>query len=483
MMLHARHLAGVLGACATLACGCHGRRLQRAEAPYLTSAETARLVDEQLRVDRRLAREPIHASVDQGVAVLRGTASSLLARERALDIAKNTLGVRSVVDHITIARSDVPDAALVREILDALGRDAATRSARVTVAVHDGAVTLQGVADSWAQRRLVAFEAEATKGVTDVNDLVVVQPTTQHPDAEILASVSQRIRFDPWLDGYPILVTVQDGAVRLRGEVATIAMRERAERDGWLEGVKGVDARDISVTGRLRGPVFARSKAKPPTDEECLAAIEAALRDDPRVGVMVPRVSVRGGVARLEGTVGSMRAQGAAEEDARDTVGITEVRDDTQVAPVVGMDDQDIARAVRKQLADDVTTARETDIRVSVTKGSVLLEGHVKTSFQQLAAVGDAAVIPGVVSVEDRLVVEQVGEDLGADVEQELARDPLVDAKQIRVQVSDDRTVTLAGTVNSWTEVRAAASDAISAGARRVVNLLQVRNQPPAIEP
>lgn len=54
---------------------------------------------------------------------------------------------------------------------------------------------------------------------------------------------------------------------------------------------------------------------------------------------------------------------------------------------------------------------------------------------------------------------------------------------QVKVRVSPNRTATLTGTVDSWSELRAATADAVAGGANRVVDLLQRRSERSYLEP
>ncbi len=122
-------------------------------------------------------------------------------------------------------------------------------------------------------------------------------------------------------------------------------------------------------------------------------------------------------------------------------------------------------------------------LRVSVVGGRVTVEGAVQTSLESLAVLGDIEKIPGVVAIESRLVNRSEARSVEGTIEDELHWDPLVGPGHVQVRVDPDGTATLTGTVNSWSELRAATSDAVAGGARHVVDLLERRYEPRYIEP
>ena len=83
--------------------------------------------------------------------------------------------------------------------------------------------------------------------------------------------------------------------------------------------------------------------------------------------------------------------------------------------------------------------------------------------------------MPGVFDVNDDLTVAGPPRDIKAGVEERLFWDPRVEHELVSVAVSPDGAAILTGTVNAWSEIRAARDDALRGGATRVTNMLQVR--------
>ena len=448
----------------------------------ISDAELTRAVQRRLDEEPTLARARIEVASTGGIVTLTGSAANLLASDRAAKVAETLKGVRAVVDRVAVAPPPVPDARVLRDLDEAFRRNPATARPAIGASVHEGVVTLRGTADSWQQKRLFEDVAEATTGVKRIDDQLALRQGAARPDREIAADVEQRVRYDAWLDGFPIEVHVVAGVVHLQGTVGSVATKRRATTDAWVAGVHDVDGSGLGVDWRARARAR-RSPYRHPTDAEIAGAVREAFGYDPRVGTLVPSAGVEGGVVRLEGTLDGIRAQRAATEDARDTVGVTDVRDDTRIAPSGVGDDSEIARRIEGALSGDSLVPDARSLRVSVAGGRVAVEGPVRTSLEGLAVLGDIERVPGVVAIDNRLVAQSEVHDVQSAIEDELRWDPLVVGGRVQVHVSPDRTATLTGTVDSWSELRAATADAVAGGATHVIDLLQRRNERSYIEP
>jgi osmotically-inducible protein OsmY len=137
--------------------------------------------------------------------------------------------------------------------------------------------------------------------------------------------------------------------------------------------------------------------------------------------------------------------------------------------------DADINRAVKRALADDPLLPSAGSIRASTAKGKVVLDGKLKSGIERLDALEDAASIPGVVEIVDRMKVERSPQDVKADIDDRLYWDAAVQRDRVQVAVAPDGVATLTGTLDSWSEIRAAVDDATRGGATRVVNLLELK--------
>ena len=110
----------------------------------------------------------LDVSTSQGIVTLSGSASNILAKERALKMAESIRGVRSVIDRIAVTPVSRSDADIRKDIQAALRQDPATESYRVAVSVQNAVATLSGSVGSYTERQLVARIAKGVKGTKDV---------------------------------------------------------------------------------------------------------------------------------------------------------------------------------------------------------------------------------------------------------------------------------------------------------------------------
>jgi len=62
----------------------------------------------RLRWDKALANAPIEINVqNENVVTLSGTVADDVARKTAVDLAQDTIGVRQVIDHLTVSSSTI----------------------------------------------------------------------------------------------------------------------------------------------------------------------------------------------------------------------------------------------------------------------------------------------------------------------------------------------------------------------------------------
>ena len=393
----------------------------------IPDADIAQAIARRLKGDGAARSEQLQVRVDDGSCVLSGTVGSLLAKERALRIVQTLRGVRSVIDHVEVRPVVRADAQLEGDVMRALQQDGVTRTDLVTVAAKDGRVTLSGVAASWPERALFTEVAETVKGVKSIDNRISATYALVTPEAQVVGAVRQRIADDIWLDGDAIAATITGRDVHLKGVVGSVADKARARSDAWLAGVDSVDDDGVVVDWAKRDDQRRSFDHAFRSDEGVAQAVRDAFELDPRLARLEPLVEVRGGVVELTGTVDSAKARHAAELDAKDTVGVMDLRNMAVV--------QEASRPVDLDLEGGVERARPAD--------------------------------------EPK--IERSAEEIKADIEDRLYWDATVERGRVKVSLSTDSVATLRGTVDSWSEIRAAVEDATWGGATRVVNALQVR--------
>ena len=184
----------------------------------------------------------------------------------------------------------------------------------VMITVNRGVVSLDGQADSYAERWAIERAARRVAGVVAINNYMAVKPPKAddfHEDGELAKVANRALEWDARVpDG--VRADVADGLVTLSGAVSLFSQKAAAEdavRN--LVGITGV-ANDITVVT----PVA-----------DLAAGIEAAVRRRIFANADAVTVKVVDGTVTLRGTVPTLYDRGAIERAAWSVPGITNVDD------------------------------------------------------------------------------------------------------------------------------------------------------------
>jgi osmotically-inducible protein OsmY len=140
-----------------------------------------------------------------------------------------------------------------------------------------------------------------------------------------------------------------------------------------------------------------------PSDEQIKRGVEQFLRESSRVDEKEVRVEVSGAVVTLTGAVDSAIEKRYARQLAEETPGVKRVSDQVRVKSFVRRTDEELAEEVRHRLLRD---AYVEDGRIEVyASGEVRLDGAVPTYHARKAAADVAWWTPGVINVENLLLV------------------------------------------------------------------------------
>jgi len=206
-------------------------------------------------------------------------------------------------------------------------------------------------------------------------------------------------------------------------------------------------------------------------DDKISAVIEENLVMDKEVASHLIDISTVNGIVTLSGTVDNMLAKERAAEVARAVKGGWSVINRIIVEPVVRPDSeikQDVKRAL---LTDPVTEPFEIDVKVE--DRVVTLKGKVDAYEERRQIVHVVKEVKGIKDIKNTIGVnpaeERPDEEIKAEIERKLYRDPFVNGVFIEVSV-DNGHVELTGSVGSAAEKFRALKDAWVSGVETVDN-------------
>jgi osmotically-inducible protein OsmY len=213
------------------------------------------------------------------------------------------------------------------------------------------------------------------------------------------------------------------------------------------------------------------------TNEELVLSVTDELFWDPKVDSEAVAVSADGGLITLRGTVGSLRQKREAKNAAERVWGVTDVSNELNVRIMTDKrrEDADLRGDVLQALVLDSLVP--TSVDAGVKDGFVTLTGSATWQYERDEAEFIAGNILGVTGVENDIFLvmstPSVG-DVQHAIKKAFTRDAKLDADDLMV-ASSEGTVTLTGTVHSWSERDAAVAAAWAApGVSLVDDLLTV---------
>jgi len=192
---------------------------------------------------------------------------------------------------------------------------------------------------------------------------------------------------------------------------------------------------------------------------------------DPKIDNSAIAVSANDGVVSLRGTVASFRQKREAQNDVKHLSVVTGVTIELEVL-ILTKDrraDADLRGDVLQALVLNGVVPSTIDAKAD--DGKVTLTGTANWMFQRDEAESVASSIRGVISVDNEVDLVAPGpsaHDLQHSIKKAMERNAKLDADNVTVE-SDNGTVTLHGTVNSWADHDAAIDAAWAAlGVTRV---------------
>jgi len=219
------------------------------------------------------------------------------------------------------------------------------------------------------------------------------------------------------------------------------------------------------------------------TNEELQKDVIQEIKWDPQLRTVATEigVSAKEGVITLSGIVDTYARKLAAEKAAQRVHGVKVVAVDIEVKPVkTGIkSDTEIAEAVSNALKWN-SAVNEDRIEVKVDNGWVYLNGQVEWEYEKRTAESAIKNLLGVRGVTNNISIKSKVIDaveIKNKISEAFHRNARLDSNAVRVEVVGS-TVTLKGTVRSWTEKEEAERVAWSSpGVLTVDNRIEIFNE------
>jgi osmotically-inducible protein OsmY len=143
-------------------------------AQPLPSPQLRARVRKALRENPATARQNIRVQAYRGMVGLKGTVSTLSAKQTAIRLAKRIMRVSVVQDNLQV-HSGPKGASLVSAVKSALHADRSLRSGRFRVLSNKGGyIYLRGTVYSRSAKRRAETDASRVRGVTGLTNAIVV---------------------------------------------------------------------------------------------------------------------------------------------------------------------------------------------------------------------------------------------------------------------------------------------------------------------
>jgi osmotically-inducible protein OsmY len=210
---------------------------------------------------------------------------------------------------------------------------------------------------------------------------------------ELQSHVADELHWDPKVDSAAIAVTVDDGAVTLRGTVGSF--REKREAKADAERVYGVK----NVKNNLEVRILTEDRRD---DADIRGAVLQALTLDSTVPADIEATVVDGWVT-LTGTVTWKFQYDEAESVASNISGVVAVDNLIEIVPP-GPSTEDLQHSIKKAMERNAKLDAK-GVKVESSKGTVKLSGTVSSWADHDAAVDAAWSAPGVRDVTDHILV------------------------------------------------------------------------------
>lgn len=191
-------------------------------------------VQEAIKWEPLLHAAEIGVTAQDGIVTLSGTVNAYLKKIEAENAAKNVPGVKAVVEKIEVrltAAFAKTDNQIAIDVLKVLHDSWTIPSAKLTIKVEDGCVTLEGVLP-WNFQRVAAKNAVIhVQGIKGIINKITIQAEIH--DAIEKKAVEDALARNWSINPKNISVRVSGNEVTLSGIVSSMRQKEAAENIAW----------------------------------------------------------------------------------------------------------------------------------------------------------------------------------------------------------------------------------------------------------
>lgn len=212
------------------------------------------------------------------------------------------------------------DSQIQKDVMEELRWEPMLNAAEIGVTVKNGVVTLSGKVDSYPKKLAAEKAAKRVAGVKAIaEDMQVgILPGNRKTDAEIAEAVLNALKWHAAVQEEKIKIKVEEGVVRLEGEVEWEYQRANAKNAiENLEGVRSV-INLIAVTPRI-------------TASDIQQKINAAFHRSANIDAGKITAEVSGSKVILRGKVRSFAERDDAEIAAWNAPGVTSVESKLEI--------------------------------------------------------------------------------------------------------------------------------------------------------
>lgn len=176
----------------------------------------------------------IGVTAKDGIVSLTGRVDHYAEKIAAEDAAKGVYGVKGLANEIqveVIGMHKRDDEDIVKAALGALKWDYSVPSDKLTVVVKNGWLTLEGNVDWQYQKDAANRCVQNLMGVVMVSNHIKIKPVAKWIDVK--SKIEDAFRRNSDIEARRITVTTKDGAVTLKGSVASWAEKNAAVWAAW----------------------------------------------------------------------------------------------------------------------------------------------------------------------------------------------------------------------------------------------------------